>query len=113
MKQIIIVTQNGAIVKIPLSLMVKLLSGEEDNVEIEDENGWKWNIRLGDDIEDRKNAIIKSNKCPVCGSELEKSPLYDTTYEEFNEIVGTEWYCPVCKKVVISGETLMPEFGGE
>ncbi|RLF42564.1 MAG: hypothetical protein DRN17_07640 [Thermoplasmata archaeon] len=70
-------------------------------------------LKLPLTTEDRKRVIINSNRCPICGSELEKSPLYDTTYEEFNEIVGTEWYCPVCKKVVISGETLMPEFAGE
>lgn len=46
MKEIIIITENGATAKIPLSNFMKLINGEKENIEITDENGWKWKISL-------------------------------------------------------------------
>ena len=69
-------------------------------------------LKLPLTTEERKRVIINSDRCPKCGSKLQKLPIHDTDYEEDNKVIGTEWYCPECHKIVIYGERLMPEFGG-
>ena len=45
-KQIVITTQNGAKAKIPVSLLSGLMAGDEESINIRDENGWNWNIKM-------------------------------------------------------------------